>query len=245
MNGSQNQLIYSFVPNFYIHVHSSFNKKSEVRRLNWKDVDGERERESTAGKKIQDRQWTYNVISRRVRATIVAVENQYYVLWACICRLWYLACNAHAPYCHLCPVWLYNTFPHYLINGVVEHKMYVLILYNIIWSISDSKKNSATHYHKTHTGLHVQRPLLSSDFDETLIFSTDFRKILTYQTSWKSVQWERSCSMWTDGRTNGHTHTHTHHTHTYTPHNTQTHTQYTDTHTYTQRQIEGQTWQIL
>jgi len=37
-------------------------------------------RESTAGKKIQDRQCTYNVTSRRVRATIVAVEKLYYVL---------------------------------------------------------------------------------------------------------------------------------------------------------------------
>ena len=44
----------------------------------------------------------------------------------------YPACNAHAPYCHLCPAPLYNIFPHYLINGIIfekkkkrvtEHKM--------------------------------------------------------------------------------------------------------------------------
>jgi hypothetical protein len=33
------------------------------------------------------------------------------------------------------------------------------------------------------------------------IFLADFRKILTYQNLWKSIQWERSCSMRTERRT--------------------------------------------
>jgi nicotinic acid mononucleotide adenylyltransferase len=32
------------------------------------------------------------------------------------------------------------------------------------------------------------------------ISSTDFRNVLKYQISWKSVQWEPNCSMRTDGR---------------------------------------------
>jgi hypothetical protein len=48
------------------------------------------------------------------------------------CSLWYPACNAHAPYCHLWTARLYNIFSYYLINGtifenVVDHKACVVI----------------------------------------------------------------------------------------------------------------------
>ena len=60
----------------------------------------------------QHRQCVYDIKTRRVRATNVAVEKQWILhsLSVCICSLRYPACNAHAPYCHLWPAPLYNIF---------------------------------------------------------------------------------------------------------------------------------------
>jgi hypothetical protein len=81
-------------------------------------------------------------------------SNNYYIFWVCICSVRYPACNAHAPLCHLWSAWLYNIFPHYLINStikkkVIEHKMCVLIFSTTsVRNISLSKKNSARYYKK-------------------------------------------------------------------------------------------------
>jgi hypothetical protein len=120
-------------------------------------------------------------------------SNKYYIFWVCVCCLSYPACNAHPPYCHLWPVRLC------LGKGVIECKMCASIFSTtFIWNISHSKENWIRYDKKMCICLPVKYPLFMSELE----FSGQiFRKILKYEISWKSVQWEPSCSMQTDRQT--------------------------------------------
>ena len=158
--------------------------------------------------KRQYRHCTYSATMRRVLATIVVVEKQLVLqsMYVCICSLRYPACNAHAPYCHVaCPALHFSTLSHKrqdFRKRVTEHKMCVSrFSTNFVWNIFHSKKKWERYDKKMYIGPHVKCPLFLSDFNETWNFSKYCRKILKYQISWKSVQWEPSCSMRTDGQT--------------------------------------------
>jgi hypothetical protein len=74
-------------------------------------------------------------------------------------------------------------------------------LYNVCLKHFTFQKELSEIWSKMYIGLHVKHPLFLSDFNETLILSADFTKILKYQISLESVQWEPSCFVRTDGRT--------------------------------------------
>ena len=113
-------------------------------------------------------------------------SSKYYTLQVCVHSLRYPACNVHVPYCHLWTVWLCNIFSHYLINGQFsgKKKKQLLNVKCVLWfSLQLSLKYFSLHkelsdiWSKMYIGLHVKYPLFLPDFNETWIFSRDFRKI--------------------------------------------------------------------
>ena len=88
-------------------------------------------------------------------------------------------------------------------KNVTEHKMCVLIFSTIfVWNISHCKNNSVRYCHKCENVFVYITRYSCRIVMEFEFFSTDFRKKPPkYQMSSSSVQWESSCSMWTDART--------------------------------------------
>jgi hypothetical protein len=130
----------------------------------------------------------------------------------CICSLRYPERNAHESYFNLWPAPLYDIFPRYLINGTIfekknvsNHRICVLIFSTtFVWNTSHSKKERARYVKQMFIGLYVNYPVFLYDFNETRNVSTEFRKIFKYQISLKSLSWEPSCSIRTDGQTGRH-----------------------------------------
>jgi hypothetical protein len=115
----------------------------------------------------------------------------------------YPACNAHAPYCHLWSARLYNIFPYYLINGTIfEVGGRLLNTKCVFWfslqllfeAFLILRRNERDIIKKMYIGLHVKYTLFLPDFNDARIFLTDFLTIPKHKISWKSDQWEPSCS---------------------------------------------------
>jgi hypothetical protein len=140
--------------------------------------------QSRRGQTKKDVRQAVYVTSRRVRTTMVVVGKQWVLhnQTGFVCSLRYPACNAHAPFCHLRPAPVYNIFPHYLTKGMIfgkmllDIKMWILIFCTTsVCNIFHSKKNWV-RWSKMYIGLHAKFRLLLADFNETGIFTTDFRK---------------------------------------------------------------------
>ena len=132
-------------------------------------------------------------------------SNKYYTTRVRVCVFVALGIQHAMRMCLIiiCGLSRFTMFPHYLINGTIFGGGG---LNNVFWfslQLLSEKflipRRNERDMIKMCIGLHVKYRLFLYDVTVTWIFSTDFRKIMKYQISWKSVQWEPSCSMRTDG----------------------------------------------
>ena len=115
-----------------------------------------------------------------------------------------IICHAKCVYCTILPsvaCLLCHIFPHYLVNVSFIKKK----LLNIWFSLHLSETFLVLRIIQWNTVINVHGSLVLSDFNETWIFSTHFRKTLGYQSVWKSIEWEHSCTLQMDGWTGRHT----------------------------------------
>jgi len=132
--------------------------------------------------------------------------NKNYKFWVCVCSLRYRSGNAHASYCRLWaarPYSIFSTLSHKQHGFIkkIEHKMCVLILCTIvIWNVSHSKKNWAKSDHKCILVFTWSTRYSCQILMKLEIPSQMFEKILKYEISWKSIQFQPSCFMRAGGR---------------------------------------------
>jgi hypothetical protein len=149
---------------------------------------------------VQDGQCTYNITLKHVCATIIAVvKAMCYIFWVCVFSLRYPACNAHAPYCHLWPVRLYNIFPHYLINGMIFGgggkllNIKGILIFSSAFVLNTSHSKNCARCDQKCILVSMYCTCYSCQILTNLEFSRQIFE--NNQILWKSVQWEPSCSM--------------------------------------------------
>jgi hypothetical protein len=84
---------------------------------------------------------------------------------------------------------------------LLDIKYTFCFLYNFCLKDFSLKKKWARYDQRCIVSLCERKTLFFSDFNYTLIFSKLFRKMLKYQISWISIQWEQNYSMRRAGRT--------------------------------------------
>ena len=132
-------------------------------------------------------------------------SNDHYILRVCVCSLSYPACDPHdhtilsSVACLTLPYFLISSQQHDIRGGLLNIKCvfwFSLHLSEIFLILRRAERDMIINLY----WFSVKYPLFLSDFNDTWIFSTDFLKIIKYLILWKSVQWDPSCSMRTDGQ---------------------------------------------
>jgi len=156
----------------------------------------------------QDRQFTYNRNSTERSRNHCCHEKAILITYSeCFCSLPRMQSACAVLYSHLWPVLLYDIFPHYLTNGTILEKkshwmqnVYFYLPYSFVWNISHSKKTVSEVCHKCTKAIMYGNRHFSQILSKMEFYRQNFWKIFNYEISWKSIQWEQSCSMLKDGR---------------------------------------------
>jgi hypothetical protein len=126
----------------------------------------------------------------------------------CVCSLIYPARKTNAPYyTAICGLSDSTIFIHIFSQETISGKNYIKIKCAFRFCIETLREifliprriPGSAIINVLYIGLHVKYLLFLWDFNETWIFSTFSKKKHKYEISWKSFQWEPSCSMRTDG----------------------------------------------
>jgi hypothetical protein len=136
-----------------------------------------------------------NVTMRRAHVTNVGVENSKYASEALVIHHAVHMCSTIQSSV-ACLGLLYVSTIYHKRKTVIQHKMCILISLPIMPEIFLILRRSERDIINVQYAVpHVKYPLLLLDFNDTWISSTDFRKVLEYQISWKSIQCDPSCSL--------------------------------------------------
>jgi len=135
-------------------------------------------------------------------------SNKYYIIWLWICSFRYPACNTRAPYFDVWRARLHCIFTSYPINDrIFENKLlnakcvFWVSLHPLTATFLILRRSEWDVIKTIYWSL-CKVPVILVRYSWNLNFLTDFRKILKYQISWKSVFRNRLVPC---GRTEGQT----------------------------------------